>query len=208
MSGCLTPTKLPWTLRRQRDLWLATGSSETEHIKDDLSQRYAWVFLTSTKFPTSNSMKRSLFILLLGLGIGAAAYGCIYTVCMLPARSLERSERPELAWLKEEFHLSDAELNRVSELHTAYLPQCREKCRMIAEQNEHLQTLLAAATNSTPEIDAALVEVAQMRSGCQRMMLHHFFQVSQTMPPEQGRRYLSWVKEKVFAPDYGMKEQK
>jgi hypothetical protein len=153
-------------------------------------------------------MKRIVFILLLGLGLGAAAYGCIYSVCMSPARAMARSERPELAWLKEEFHLSDAEFKRVSELHTAYLPHCREMCRKIDEQNAHLQELLAGATNATPEIDTALVEVAQLRSGCQRMMLRHFFQVSQTMPPEEGRRYLAWVKEKVFAPDYGMNEHK
>jgi hypothetical protein len=153
-------------------------------------------------------MKRSLFILVLGLFIGAAAYGCIYSVCMSPARAMERSQRPELAWLKEEFHLSDAEFKRVSELHAAYLPHCREMCRKIDEQNAQLQKLLAGATNTTPEIDAALVEIAQLRSGCQRMMLRHFFEVSQTMPPEQGSRYLAWVKGKVFAADYGMNGQK
>jgi hypothetical protein len=153
-------------------------------------------------------MKRSLFILVLGLFIGAAAYGCIYSVCMSPARAMERSQRPELAWLKEEFHLSDAEFKRVSDLHVAYLPHCREMCRKIDEQNAQLQKLLVGATNATPEIDAALVEVAQLRSGCQRMMLRHFFQVSQTMPPEQGRRYIAWVKRKVFAADYGMNGQK
>jgi hypothetical protein len=153
-------------------------------------------------------MKRSVFILLLGLGVGAAAYGCIYSACMSPARTMERSARPELAWLKEEFHLSDNEFKRVSELHVAYLPECHEMCHKIDEQNAHLQKLLTEATNATPDIDAALVEVAQMHSACQRMMLRHFFQVSQTMPPEQGRRYLAWVKEKAFAPDYGMNEQK
>jgi hypothetical protein len=153
-------------------------------------------------------MKRGLLILMLGLVVAAAAYGCMYSSCMSSARTLEKSDRPELAWLKDEYHLSDAEFKRVSELHAAYLPHCREMCRKIDEQNAHLQELLVGATNATPEIDAALVEVAQLRSGCQRMMLRHFFQVSQTMPPEQGRRYLSWVKEKVFAPDYGMKEQK
>jgi hypothetical protein len=153
-------------------------------------------------------MKRGLFILMLGLVVAAAAYGCMYSTCMSSARTLEKSERPELAWLKDEFHLNDAEFKQVSELHAAYLPHCREMCLKIDAENEHLQQLLAAATNATPEIDAALVEVAQLRSGCQRMMLRHFFQVSQTMPPEQGRRYLVWVKGRVFAADYGMNEQK
>jgi hypothetical protein len=29
-------------------------------------------------------------------------------------------------------------------------------------------------------------------------MLQHFFEVSQTMPPEEGKRYLAWVEEKTF----------
>jgi hypothetical protein len=153
-------------------------------------------------------MKRGLLILMLGLVLAAAAYGCIYTTCTSSARALEKSERPELAWLKDQFHLNDAEFKRVSELHAAYLPNCREMCRKIDEQNAHLQELLVGATNATPEIDAAFVEVAQLRSGCQRMMLRHFFQVSQSMPPEQGRGYLAWVKEKVFPPNYGMNEPK
>ena len=28
-------------------------------------------------------------------------------------------------------------------------------------------------------------------------MLKHFFEVSRTMPPEQGRRYLTWVQEQT-----------
>ena len=149
-------------------------------------------------------MKRGVFILVLGVVAAAAAYGCIYFACTASARSLQRSDQPELAWLKEEFNLSDAEFNRVSELHAAYLPQCRDMCRQIDAQNVHLQKLLADTTNVTPEIDAALADAARMRSDCQRMMLRHFVQVSQTMPPEQGRRYLAWVEAKAFLPDYVM----
>ena len=152
-------------------------------------------------------MKRGVLILVFGLLAAVAAYGCVYFACTSCARSLEHSDKPELAWLKDEFSLSDAELKRVSELHAAYLPQCREMCRKIDAQNAQLQKLLATATNATPELDAALAEAGRMRSECQRMMLRHFFQVSQTMPPEQGRRYLAWVKEKAFLPDYGMNEK-
>ena len=34
-----------------------------------------------------------------------------------------------------------------------------------------------------------------MRSDCQAKMLRHFFELSQAMPAEQGRRYMSWVRE-------------
>ena len=152
-------------------------------------------------------MKKGVLILVFGLLAAAAAYGCVYFVCTSSARSLRQSDKPELAWLKEEFRLSDAEFRRVSELHVAYLPQCRDMCREIDAQNVKLQTLLSGATNMTPEITAALTESSRLRSECQTMMLRHFFQVSQMMPPEQGRRYLAWVKEKAFLPNYGMNEQ-
>lgn len=153
-------------------------------------------------------MKKGLLILILGFAAAAAAYGCVYFVCMSSARALQQSEKPELAWLREEFNLSDADLERVSDLHAAYLPKCREMCQEIDAQNIRVQTLLSGATNMTPEVTAALSESARLRSECQAMMLRHFFQVSQTMPPEQGRRYLSWVKEKAFLPDYGMPNEK
>ena len=152
-------------------------------------------------------MKRGLLILVFGLIAAAAAYGCIYFACTSSARSMQQSERPELAWLKDEFKMSDTEFKRVSELHAAYLPQCQEMCQKIDAQNEQLQKLLAGATNVTPEIEGALIEASRMRADCQAMMLRHFIQVSQTMPPEQGRRYLAWVKEKAFLPNYGMNEK-
>jgi len=142
-------------------------------------------------------MKRGLLILVFGLLAAAAAYGCIYFACTSSARNMERSEKPELAWLKDEFNLSDAEFKRVSELHAAYLPQCQEMCRKIDTQNVDLQKL----------IEGALTEASRLRADCQTMMLRHFIQVSQTMPPEQGRRYLAWVKEKAFLPNYGMTEK-
>ena len=153
-------------------------------------------------------MKKGILILVLGLVAAVAAYGCVYFACMSSARALQQSDKPELAWLKEEFNLSDADFKRVSELHAAYLPQCRDICREIDGHNVKLQTLLSDATNMTPEISVALTESARLRSKCQTMMLRHFFQASQTMPPEQGRRYLSWVKEKAFLPDYGMPSEK
>ena len=152
-------------------------------------------------------MKRGTLILLLGFMAAAVGYGCVYVACTAPARTIQRSDKPELAWLRQEFKLNDAEFKRIFDLHTSYMPRCRDMCQKIDAENVRLQKLLLNATNASPEIDAALSELALMRAGCQRMMLGHFFQVSRTMPPQQGRRYLSWVKEKAFLPNYGMTEQ-
>ena len=153
-------------------------------------------------------MKKGVLILVLGLVAAAAAYGCIYFVCTSPVRNWQASDKPELTWLKDEFKLSDAEFDRISELHAAYLPRCREMCRQIDAQNARLQALLANATDVSPEIERSLAEASRLRSECQTMMLRHFLQVSQTMPPEEGRRYLAWVKAKVFLPDHGMPDEK
>jgi hypothetical protein len=153
-------------------------------------------------------MKKGVLILMLGLALAAAAYGCVYFFCTSSARNLEQSSQPELAWLKQEFNLSDSEFKRISELHAAYLPQCAEMCRQVEAQNQRLKALLAATNQMTTEIESAVAESARLRGVCQRNMLRHFYDVSRTMPPEQGRRYLAWVQERTFMCSEGMMRDK
>ena len=153
-------------------------------------------------------MKKGVLILVFGFVAAVLAYGCIYFTCTSSARSLQQSNKPELAWLKEEFKLSDTEFKRVAELHAAYLPQCAEMCRQIDAQNQRLKELLVATNQITPEIEAAISESSRLRAECQRNMLNHFYDVSRTMPQEQGRRYLSWVQERTFLSNDGMMREK
>ena len=150
-------------------------------------------------------MKRAALIGFLGLALAGAAYCAFYFIGSASQRDLMRNPVPELAWLKKEFNLSDAELTRIAKLHEAYRPHCVEMCRRIDQQNAKLKRLLAATNTMTPEVEQFLAEAAQLRSECQRDMLRHFFAVSQTMPPEQGRRYLEWILERTVlaaAPMY------
>jgi len=55
-------------------------------------------------------MRRSAFILVLSLLLAAGAYFGFYFLSAAPSRGLAESKTPELAWLKKEFNLSDAEL--------------------------------------------------------------------------------------------------
>lgn len=142
-------------------------------------------------------MKRGFLILGLGLIAAAAAYACFYLAGTAGLRTWLQSRQPELAWLRQEFKLSDAEFARLSQLHEAYLPQCRERCRLIRQMNDKLGQLLATTSDVTPAVESALAERAKMRSECQAEMLKHFFAVSRTMPPEQGRRYLAWVQQQT-----------
>lgn len=104
-----------------------------------------------------------------------------------------RSATPELAWLKREFGLGDAEFDRIAALHAAYLPKCMERCRQIDRLNGEVARSLSAATEVTPEIERLLEARARIRADCHAEMLAHFFEVGRAMPPEQGRRYLEWV---------------
>jgi hypothetical protein len=136
-------------------------------------------------------MRRSLIILVAILLAGAAIAGASYLLgCRICARQLAGSG-DDLAWLRREFHLTDAEMQRIRQLHEGYLPKCHENCARIAAKKQELQTALDRAQGMTPEAQQKLAEVAALRAQCQASMLGHFYEVSQAMPPEQGRRYLA-----------------
>ena len=147
-------------------------------------------------------MSRSLVILLLGLSLGLVGGAGTYWGMTSGHRAILRKEQPELAWLQREFELSDADYERIVGLHQAYLPRCAELCARIAGTESRIRTLLDQTDQVTPEIEELLVEAARTRVECQTSMLEHFFAVSRAMPPEQGRRYLVWVREKTFLMDH------
>lgn len=98
-----------------------------------------------------------------------------------------------LLWLKSEYKLSDADYDRISNLHDAYLPGCMERCRKIAKVHGELFALIQQNKNVTPELEAKLGESAQLRSECSAAMLSHFYEVAAAMPPPAAKRYLEWV---------------
>jgi len=136
-------------------------------------------------------MKRPLIVVfaavVAAVGLFAAAYFIGQRVC---ATQMTRAS-DDLDWLRQEFHLSDAELARVRQLHNGYLPKCEAMCKQIAAKKRELEAALTGAINLTPEAEATLKELAALRAQCQTQMLRHFVEVSQAMPPEQGRRYLA-----------------
>jgi hypothetical protein len=149
-------------------------------------------------------MRRGMIILLLGLAGAALAYCCVYLAGTATPRALMQSAQPELAWLKHEFNLSDPEFARIARLHAGYLPRCEERCRRIEQLNGTLSRAIATAPEVTPEIQNLLGERAQVRALCQAEMLKHFLEVSRSMPPEQGRRYLAWVRENTCLREQAM----
>ena len=136
-------------------------------------------------------MRRPLFILAAMLLAGAALF--LAGQRLAAQRCAKHMARPtdDLAWLRLEFRLNDAELARVRQLHDGYLPKCREFCERIDARKRELQAVLASGTNAPAAIEQKLIEVGTLRAQCQAAMIEHFREVSQVMPPEQGRRYLA-----------------
>lgn len=149
-------------------------------------------------------MRRSWLVIIGGMVLAFIGYVCIYLHGTTAQRSVEQSPRPEFAWLQKEFQLTDAQFARVMELHNAYAPKCEEMCRIIDAKNAQIQKLLAATNIITPEIKQALTQAAEIRAECETAMLDHFYKVAQTMPPEQGRRYLEWVQQETLKPQQMM----
>jgi len=152
-------------------------------------------------------MKKPWVILLAGLVLFTAAFSGFYYLGTASCRAMLNGPQPELAWLKKEFRLSDAEFARIIQLHEAYLPKCAERCSRIAALNGRLQQLLSQSPNITPELREILAQRAQMRADCEAEMLNHFLEISRTMPPAQGQRYLQWVEQQTFLSGEAMESR-
>jgi small-conductance mechanosensitive channel len=139
-------------------------------------------------------MNRSLVILIGALALGAAIFAGSYFAAQRTTVMCCAKPADDLNWLQMEFHLSDAEMTHVRELHQGYLPKCEEMCAKIAAKKSELESALGSGTNLTTEAQAKLKEIGDLRAQCQAQMLQHFLAVSQAMPPEQGRRYLAEMK--------------
>jgi len=136
-------------------------------------------------------MKRAPIILLLVLAGGVAVFAASFLLAQRICENHAASRTDDLEWLRTEFRLSDVEMEHVRQLHEGYLPKCAEMCRQIADKRAELEEILVDATNVTAAAEQELNEFAALRAKCQTQMLKHFMEVSQAMPPEQGRHYLA-----------------
>ena len=139
-------------------------------------------------------MNRSLVILLGALALGVAIFAGSYFGGHYAGVKCCSTPTDDLSWLRDEFHLSDAEMSRIRQLHDGYLPQCGEMCAKIAEKKRELESALDGSTNITSASQVKLNELAALRAQCQGQMLEHFIEVSHAMPPAEGSRYLAEMK--------------
>ncbi|HZF02259.1 MAG TPA: periplasmic heavy metal sensor [Methylomirabilota bacterium] len=136
-------------------------------------------------------MNRPLVILLSALTLCAGIFIGSYLAARHMGAMCAATSTDDLAWLREEFHLSDAEMARVRQLHEGYMPKCMDMCSKIAAKKQEVADALNGGTNITAEAQKKLTELGELRAKCQAQMLEHFIAVSRAMPPEQGKRYLA-----------------
>jgi hypothetical protein len=136
-------------------------------------------------------MNRSLILVLGALALGVVLFVGSYFASQRLCQACVARPDGGLGWLRAEFHLNDAEMARIQNLHESYVSQCTEMCRIVAAKQQELAATLNNSTNLSPAAEQKLAELAACRAHCQSKMLQYFDQVSQVMPPAEGRRYLA-----------------
>ncbi len=136
--------------------------------------------------------KRSFITVVLVLAACAVLFVGSYVIATRLCAKHMSSSADDLDWLRQEFRLTDSELGRIRQMHEGYMPKCAEMCKQIAAKKRELEVALVGATNIiTTVAERKLSELGALRAQCQTQMLRHFAEVSQAMPPEQGRHYLA-----------------
>jgi len=145
-------------------------------------------------------MKRSVLILLAAVFVSAAGYFVSYELATRPAKILLADPNCGMAWLRGEYHLTEAQYAKIEKMHNDYRPTCARLCERIAVANTKLNHLIASSATVTPEIEAALKEWALVQNDCRTAMLQHVYAVSAEMNPEDGRRYLKMATSRIVTP--------
>ncbi len=120
--------------------------------------------------------------------------------CTRDLRQMAAAPNGEIEWLRQEFHLSDAQFKKIEALHSAYAPVCNEMCRRITDANSKLDRLVSENRGVTPELEAAIREAGSVQEDCHKQMLAHIYQVSAQMNPADAQNYLRLMKSRVIQP--------
>lgn len=146
-------------------------------------------------------MKRIALVLLVAALVSAAGYFAAFRLARTPAAQCPM-EHPNcgMVWLRQEYHLNDAQYARIAQMHDEYRPTCEAMCAHVAAASGKLNSLIAASPTITPEIEATLKEWALLQNECRLAMLRHVYAVSAEMNPEDGKRYLRMATARIAAP--------
>ncbi len=135
-------------------------------------------------------MKKGLIFLGIILMAGVASFSLMRCNKMAERQALLRDCLPELAWVRTDLKLSDGQLDKVTALHTAYLPKCMEMCRRIAAARDKVQTVAKGSREVSSELETAIREHSATRSECQQELLRHLYETASVLDKDQASRYL------------------
>jgi hypothetical protein len=139
-------------------------------------------------------MKRALCVLLLGLAVGVATHVVYFRLHRPPDPG---SLDGQLAWMRSELQLSDAQYERIRELHEASSPRLRALASQVARMQAEFAAFEATrrATDSVDFIEFA--RFVEARRNVDRECLDSTRQLvlaaAGAMTPSQREHYLGLV---------------
>ena len=152
--------------------------------------------------PSSKAQRLFVIVAILFATI-AAGFGAFW-ICTFfgtaDLRAVSSDRGAELVWLRREFHLTDAQFQRIQALHTAYVGKCDLMCQRIMDANAVLDAAISRNRRVTPEVQQAMAEVARVQQECQQSMLAHIYEISEQMNPSSAEQYLKMMKQKIIQP--------
>jgi Heavy-metal resistance len=141
-----------------------------------------------------------LFGVIGGFAVATITFFVIHFFGTSELREMAKTPNGELEWLRREFHLSDAQFQKIETLQATYAPVCDAMCQRIMEANAKLDRLMSENSELTPDVQAAMKEAGLVQEDCHQQMLAHIYRVSAQMNPAEGQRYLRMMKSRVIQP--------
>jgi len=146
------------------------------------------------------------------LALVAVAIGALcYRMSSEPALHAAVKKGDAMAWLREDFHLTDPQFAEIKKLHDAYAPSCEQHCRLIQEATKARDAIKTAGGADPATASAAEHRLQELRATCETAIAAHVRKVAAVMTPADGQRYLALVLPKIadfdhrMAPDLDLK---
>ncbi len=98
-----------------------------------------------------------------------------------------------IAWLQQEFAMTDEQTRAVTALQEEYEPRCMEMCAQIVAVNRRIEKLLPEASTMTPQLKAELAEASRVEGECRAATLAQAIAISAYMAPDQAARYRAMI---------------
>lgn len=96
-----------------------------------------------------------------------------------------------MAWMRHEYHLSEAQFAAIQKLHEEYTDTCDEHCRKIRAAMKARETLQKNGPGDKAALLAADENISELSASCQAALRKHLERVAALMNPEDGCCYLA-----------------